>query len=90
MGPINLALWLGGIVLIWLGWSRFRRPWSRYQELKASESNVARYEAWRGGVRDQSVSGASTMMEFMRRQAMREAVILVVGIVLVVAGFAVR
>ncbi len=32
--------------------SRARGPWARYRALKAQDANIARYEAWRGGLRD--------------------------------------
>ena len=59
MNLINLLLWAGGIALIAVGYARARRPWSRYQALRAQDQNVARYEAWRGGVRDEGTTGAS-------------------------------
>ena len=66
MGPINLVLWVGGAVLVWLGYGRARGPWARYQELKAQDANVARYEAWRGGVRDDAgTTGASVAMAIL-------------------------
>ena len=90
MGPINLALWAMGVVLIALGYLRARDPWTRYQALKAQDANIARYEAWRGGLRTESNTGASVAMEILRRQAQIGAAIAVVGFVLVFAGFAIR
>jgi uncharacterized membrane protein len=90
MGPANLALWAAGVVLIALGYLRARGPWTRYQALKAQDANVARYEAWRGGLRSESTTGASVAMDILRRQAQIGAVIAVVGFVLVFAGFAIR
>ena len=34
MSAINIALWLGGIALMAVGYARFRGPWSRYQGLR--------------------------------------------------------
>jgi len=90
MTAVNLALWIGGVVLIAIGYVRARRPWSRYQALKAQDENVARYEAWRGGARDEGTTGASIAMAILRRQAQTAALIAVAGIVLVFAGFLVR
>jgi hypothetical protein len=90
MSALNVALWLGGVVLIAVGYLRGRDPWSRYQALKAQDANVARYEAWRGGVRDEGTTGASVAMAILRRQAQVGGVIAVAGLVLVVAGFLVR
>jgi hypothetical protein len=90
MGPVNLALWAIGVVLIAVGYLRAKGPWTRYQELKAQDANVARYEAWRGGLRSESTTGASVAMDLLRRQAQIGGVIAVVGFVLVFAGFAIR
>ena len=87
---LNLVLWIAGVVLIAVGYTRAKGPWARYQQLKEQDANVARYESWRGGVRDTSTSGASVAMEMFRRQARMGAVIALVGFVLVFAGFLVR
>lgn len=87
MGPLNIALWLGGVVLIAIGYSRARRPWARYQALKAEDANVARYESWRGGVRNDGATGASVAMALLRRQAQVGAAIAIAGVVLVFLGF---
>ncbi len=90
MSVLNIALWLAGVVLIAIGYARARGPWSRYQALKAQDANVARYEAWRGGVRDDGTTGASIAMAILRRQAQTAAAIAIVGFVLVFAGFLIR
>ena len=90
MGPLNIALWLGGVALIALGYTRARRPWARYQALKEQDANIARYESWRGGVRDDSRTGASVAMELLLRQARIGGVIAIAGFVLVFAGFLFR
>ncbi|MGZ8438692.1 MAG: hypothetical protein ACXWXR_09145, partial [Candidatus Limnocylindrales bacterium] len=69
MGTLNIVLWLAGIALIVIGYLRARAPWSRYQTLKAQDENVARYQAWRGGIRDDGKTGASVAMGVLRRQA---------------------
>ena len=90
MGALNLLLWLGGIALIAIGYSRARGPWSRYQALKAQDANVARYEAWRGGTRDDGKTGASVAMQILRRQAQVAGLIAVAGFVLVFLGFLIK
>jgi hypothetical protein len=90
VSAINLALWVGGAVLIVIGYTRARVPWARYQALKAQDQNVARYEAWRGGVRDDGTTGASVAMAILRRQVQTAGFIAVTGFVLVFAGFLVR
>ena len=90
MGAINLVLWAVGVILIVVGYSRARGPWARYQALKAQDENVARYESWRGGVRDDGKTGASVAMELLRRQARIGASIAIGGVVLVFLGFFIR
>ena len=86
MGPLNIVLWLAGIALIGIGYSRARGPWTRYQALKAQDQNVARYESWRGGVRNDGATGASVAMAVLRRQAQVGGAIAIVGVVLVFLG----
>ena len=90
MGLVNIVLWVAGIVLIAVGYSRARRPWARYQQLKEQDANVARYEAWRGGLRDDGATGASVAMAVLRRQAQIGGLIAIAGVVLVFLGFLVR
>ncbi len=90
MGPVNIALWLAGVALIGIGYSRARGPWTRYQALKAQDENAARYGAWRGGIRDDSTTGASVAMAILRRQAQVGVGIAIVGVVLVFLGFLIR
>jgi hypothetical protein len=84
---INIVLWLGGIALIAYGYSRAKGPWSRYQQLKEEDANAARYNSWRGGIRDDSTTGASVAMQILRRQVQIAAGIAIVGFVLVFFGF---
>ena len=51
--------------------------------LKEQDANVARYEAWRGGLRSDSKTGASVAMEVLRRQAQIGGAIVGIGVVLV-------
>ena len=91
MGAINLACWGFGVALIAVGYLRARGPWSRYQELKAQEANIARYEGWRGSrLRDDGLSAASLMAEQLRRKAQISGLMAGVGFVLVFVGFAVH
>jgi uncharacterized membrane protein len=87
---VNLALWVAGIALIALGYSRAKGPWSRYQGLKEQDANAARYNAWRGGVRDDGATGASVAMAILKRQAQIGAAIAIAGFVLVFLGFLIR
>jgi uncharacterized membrane protein len=87
---LNVVLWLAGIALIALGYRRAKGPWSRYQALKEQDANAARYNAWRGGVRDDGATGASVAMAFLRRQTQIAAGIGFAGFVLVFLGFLIK
>ena len=90
MGPINLLLWGAGVVLVVIGYTRARRPWARYQALKAEDANIARYESWRGGLRNNEPTGASVAMAMLRRQAQMAGAIAIAGAVLIFLGFLIR
>lgn len=90
MSLVGVALLATGIVLIGFGYSRARGPWRRYRALNTEDENIARYEAWRGGVRDDSKTGASVAMEILRRQVRTGAAIGLAGFILVFVGFLVR
>ncbi len=90
MGPINLLLWGAGVVLVVIGYTRARGPWARYQALKAEDANIARYESWRGGLRNNEPTGASVAMEMLRRQAQVAGAIAIAGVVLIFLGFLLR
>jgi hypothetical protein len=90
MSLINVVLWVGGVALVVIGYQRFRGPWSRYQALKEEDANAARYNAWRGGVRDTSTTGASVAMQILQRQARIAAGIAIAGLVLVFLGFLIK
>jgi len=87
---VGIVFMAAGVVLVALGYSRARGPWARYQELKAQDQNVARYEAWRGGTRNDGQTGASVAMAVLRRQAQSGAAIAVAGLVVAIVGFALR
>ena len=90
MAAVSGVLILGGAILVVIGLSRARGPWERYRALKAQDENMARYEAWRGGLREESKTGASVAMEILQRQARMGALVAVFGAVLVVVGLLVR
>jgi hypothetical protein len=90
MSLVNIALWALGVALIAVGYQRAKGPWSRYQALKEQDDNIARYEAWRGGLRDTSPTGATVAMQMLRRQAQVGGAIVAVGFVLVFLGFLIK
>jgi hypothetical protein len=65
-------------------------PYARLQALRAQDKNVARYEAWRGGVRDDSKTGASVAMEILQRQVRVGAGIGLIGIAAIATGLFMR
>ena len=87
---LTLGLLVAGAALTAVGFVRARAPWIRYQALKAQDANIARYEAWRGGLRDDGPTGASVAMEILRKQVRDGAAVAGVGILLAIAGFALR
>ena len=91
MGLLNLGLLVAGVALIIVGTIRARAPYQRYMALKDQDANIARYEAWRGGLRSgDSTTGASVAMQVLRRQAQVGAGIAIAGIVLVIVSFLIR
>jgi hypothetical protein len=87
VGLLNLGLLVAGVALIILGTVRARAPYRRYMALKDQDANIARYEAWRGGARSDSTTGASVAMQVLRRQAQIGAGIAIAGVVLVIVSF---
>ncbi|HYK96657.1 MAG TPA: hypothetical protein VE011_12470 [Candidatus Dormibacteraeota bacterium] len=87
---ISIGLIVAGVALAIVGYLRARGPWARYQTLKAQDENIARYESWRGGLRDAGPTGASIAMAVLRRQARDGAIVAGVGVVLAIAGLIVR
>jgi len=87
---MGIVLILVGIALMAAGYARFRGPWARYQALKAQDANIARYESWRGGLRDAGPTGASIAMEMLRNKAREGGLIAVAGAVLVLVGVFIR
>jgi hypothetical protein len=90
VGVLNLVLIAAGFVAMGTGYARARGPWARYQALKAQEQNIARYESWRGGLRDAGPTGASVAMDMARRDARNGAVIMAAGFAVTILGFLVH
>jgi hypothetical protein len=88
MGMVNFSLFGAGAALLVVGLLRGRGPWARYRALKEQDANVARYEAWRGGLRDDGPTGASVAMDILRAQVRSAAIIGGIGVLLLIAGFA--
>ena len=82
----GIILILLGVAAVAAGYARFRGPWARYQTLKAQDANIARYESWRGGLRDSGTTGASVAMDILRRQVRNASVIVAGGVVIFILG----
>jgi hypothetical protein len=93
---LNLVLWIGGAALLIVGIYAVRPLLARLNELKALEENAKRYEAWRGGSRTAAPrppgerTGADEMQDLLRTRMRIWAAAIVVGIVMIVAGFLIR
>lgn len=91
MNAINLICWVGGVVLIAVGYLRARGPWARYRQIKSQEENIARYEGWRGTrLRDDGPSAASIMAQEMMARVRLWGGVAILGVLLLVVGFAVH
>lgn len=86
MSMTGLVVAAVGVLLVAIGLFRARAPWARYRALKAQEENIARYEAWRGGLRDSGPTGASVAIEMLRNQLLVDGAIAGVGVVAIVFG----
>ena len=83
---MGIVLILLGIAIAAAGYLRFRTPWAKYQALKASEANIARYESWRGGLRDSGTTGASVAIDMLRGQVRIAAVVIAAGVAIAIVG----
>ena len=90
MTPTSVLLVAIGLGLVVVGYLRTRVPYARLQALRAQDKNVARYEAWRGGARDDSKTGASVAMEILQRQVRVGAGIGLIGIAAIATGLFMR
>jgi hypothetical protein len=89
MSGLGLELLVVGVGLVVFGVARTRGPYRRYTALREQDANIARYEAWRGGVRNDGKTGASVAMEILRRQLLQGALIIVAGVGCIVAALVV-
>jgi hypothetical protein len=85
----GLVLLVVGVGLVAFGIIRTRGPYRRYAALREQDANIARYEAWRGGVRNDSRTGASVAMQMLRRQVQFGVALVVAGGICVVAALVV-
>jgi uncharacterized membrane protein len=87
VGIVGLVVIVLGVVLIVVGVQRARGPYQRLQALKEQDANIARYEAWRGGPRPDTKTGASVAMDVLKRQVQVAGLLVIAGFVVVAIGF---
>ena len=90
MALVSLSFIALGIALIVYGTMRARGPYRQYMALRDQDANIARYEAWRGGVRSNDKTGASVAMQILRRQAQIGVGIVIAGVIAIAAGFVLK
>lgn len=89
---LNIVLWTAGLILVALGIWQVRQPLAHYRSLEATQANLRRYDDWRGGrlIDDSARTGADEMRDLLRNRVRLWVGVIIVGIVLLVAGFLVR
>jgi len=89
---LNVILWVVGLLLIGLGVWQVRQPLAHYRSLEATQASLRRYDDWRGGrlADDGGRTGADEMRDLLRNRVRLWVAVIIVGIVLIVAGFIVR
>lgn len=90
MSISSVILLVIGLGLIVLGYFRTRAPYARLRELQAQDQNVARYNAWRGGVRDDSKDDTSAAAAILQRQVRLGAGLGLIGIAAIFTALVVR
>ncbi len=89
---LNIVLWIVGVLLLGLGIWQVRQPLAHYRSLQATQADLRRYDDWRGGrmTNDSTRTGADEMRDLLRDRVRLWVAVLIVGVVLIVAGFIVR
>jgi hypothetical protein len=93
MDVISLVLIGLGLVAIVAGAWQLRGPLATIRQLDATKANLDRYESWRGkrsGVQADGPTGADIMRAQMRQRVILWSALVVVGVVAVLVGLAVR
>jgi hypothetical protein len=88
---LNIALWVVGAAILAIGLWRYRQPRARLTELDRLAENAKRYDNWRGNrLPEDETTGADVMREMLRKQVITWSVVVVLGIALILIGFAIR
>ena len=89
---LNVVLWAGGLALVALATWRGRAPYARMSELDRLAENARRYDSWRErrSAPSSEVTGADIMRQLLRRQVGVWVGVGILGVLLILAGFAIR
>lgn len=90
---LNVILWVAGLAFVAFGIWQVRQPLAHYRSLEATQANLRRYDDWRGSrPLDEAGSrtGADEMRDLLRDRIRLWAVVIIIGVVLLVAGFVIR
>jgi hypothetical protein len=93
MEMVSIGLWIAGAILVIVAVFQARGPFSRLSELDRLADNARRYDSWRGSRRagdDQPTTGADIMRQLLRRRVLLWAAVAGAGVLIILAGFAVR
>jgi hypothetical protein len=93
MEMLSVLLWIAGAVVIIVAVFRARGPFSKMSELDRLADNARRYDNWRGGRRgepDEGTTGADVMRGMLRRRVLLWGAVAGIGVLLILAGFALR
>jgi hypothetical protein len=87
-----VILWALGTALLAVAIWQVRAPFGQMSELDRLAENARRYESWRGGRSSGpgEKTGADVMRALLRRRVLTWTAVGLVGVVLIVAGFAIR
>jgi hypothetical protein len=90
MTPLGWVFVVIGLVMIVIGYLRTREPYARLRQMRAQDANVARYNAWRGGVREPSEPGSEPTAAALQRQVRLGAGLGLIGIAVIFTGLVMR
>jgi hypothetical protein len=95
MTPLGIVLVLAGVGLVAIAAAMARAPLATIRRLDATEANLRRYDAWRGGRRTAptapgDVTGADAIRAHMRRRLLAWGAVGAAGAALVLVGLLIR
>ncbi len=90
MTPVGWFFVVIGLVMIVIGYLRTRAPYARLRQMRAQDANVARYNAWRGGLRETSEPDSESTAAALQRQVRLGAGLGLIGIAAIFTGLVMR